>query len=202
MTAFRRKKSFRSLSPTADDFNGFLYSFLGKGKEGDAQMKFFKKTLIDPFNRAYVGLVRARQKISRDFKDLNKEFEVVKKSLNKKSGYKDFTNDQVLRVYMYTMSGATPKSMGLSDSDVEAMISIVRANKDMVAYGTFLMELTGDPTKWVEPQTSWTVGSVFRDVERIIDNVKRSEYLEEWQTNVDAIFSENNLNKIEAAFGS
>ena len=200
--AFRRKKKFRALSPTADDFNGFLYSFLGKGKEGDAQAEFFKKTLIDPFNRAYIGLVRARQKISRDFKDLNKEYEVVKKSLNKKSGYKDFTNDQVLRVYMYTMSGATPKSMGLSDADVNAMSSIVRANKDMAAYATFLMELTGDPTKWVEPQTTWTVGSVFRDVERIIDNVKRSEYLEEWQTNVDAIFSENNLNKIEASYGT
>jgi len=200
--AFRRKKTFRSLSPTADDFNGFLYSFLGKGKEGDAQMKFFKKTLIDPFNRAYVGLVQARQKISRDFKDLNKEFEVVKKSLGKKSGYKDFTNDQALRVYMYTMSGATPKSMGLSEADVNTMTSIVRANKDMTAYATFLMELTGDTTKWVEPQTSWTVGSVFRDVERIIDNVKRSEYLEEWQTNVDAIFSENNLNKIEASYGT
>ena len=200
--AFRRKKKFRPLSPTADDFNGFLYSFLGKGKEGDAQAEFFKKTLIDPFNRAYIGLVRARQKISRDFKDLNKEYEVVKKSLNKKSGYKDFTNDQVLRVYMYTMSGATPKSMGLSDADVNAMTSIVRADKDMAAYATFLMELTGDPTQWVEPQTTWTVGSVFRDVERIIDNVKRSEYLEEWQTNVDAIFSENNLNKIEASYGT
>jgi predicted DNA-binding protein len=37
---------------SAEDFKGLLYKFLGKGAKGDAHMKFFTDTLINPFSRA------------------------------------------------------------------------------------------------------------------------------------------------------
>ena len=40
--AANRNKKWRLLSPSADDFVGLLYSTLGKGKVGDAQLKFYK----------------------------------------------------------------------------------------------------------------------------------------------------------------
>ena len=34
-----------------------------------------------------------------------------------------------------------------------------------------------------------------------LNTTKRTKYLEQWQQNADIIFSEKNLNKLEAAYG-
>lgn len=199
--AANRNKKWRLLSPSADDFVGLLYSTLGKGKIGDAQLKFYKKFLIDPFNRANHAMDAARQKISRDFKDLNKEYEVVKKSLGKKSGYKDYTNDQAIRVYLYKKAGASNSSLSINEADENALLAIVRSNPEFEAYANYLMEITELDNSWIEPSPNWVVGSIFDDVNSIIDRLKRAEYLSEWKENVDVIFSENNRNKLEGYFG-
>ena len=198
----RRKKKFRFMAPSAEDFTGFWYSFLGKGKEGDAQKAFFDKYLTDPLNRAYVAMTHARQKITRDFKDLNKEYEDIKVSMSKKSGYLKYTNDQALRAYLYLKSGNSNSTLGISDADAKALNDIVLANPRMMEYATYLQELTGTTDSWVNPKSNWTFGSIFEDVERIIDDVKRAEYISEWKKNADAIFSSNNLNKIESYYGT
>lgn len=201
INADNRRKKYTMMVPSAEDFNGLLYSFVSKGKEGDAQKQFFKKTLTDPLNRAYVAMTHARQKISRDFKDLNKEYEVVKKSLNKNAGYKAYTNDQAIRVYLYKKSGVSNNTLLISDADEKALLKIVNSNPEMLQYAEYLTEITGTQDGWVEPKSSWTFGSVFDDVERIVDNVKRAEFIAEWKENADAIFSENNLNKIQSYYG-
>ena len=201
INADNRRKKYTMMVPSAEDFNGLLYSFVSKGKEGDAQKQFFKKTLTDPLNRAYVAMTHARQKISRDFKDLNKEYEVVKKSLNKNAGYKAYTNDQAIRVYLYKKSGVSNNTLLISDADEKALLKIVNSNPEMLQYAEYLTEITGTQDGWVEPKSSWTFGSVFDDVERIVDNVKRAEFIAEWKENADAIFSDNNLNKIQSYYG-
>lgn len=198
----RRNKKFRFMSPSADDFVGFLYSFLGKGKEGDAQMKFFTEKLIDPLNKAYVAMAAARQKITRDFKDLNKEYEDIKVSLAKDSGYKKYTNDQALRAYLYIKSGESNKTLNINDADAERFKQIVESNDRMMEYASYLTELVDNNGNWVAPKSQWQFGSIFEDVERIIDDVKRGKFMEEWNINAEAIFSENNMNKIEYYYGS
>lgn len=201
INADNRKKKFTMMVPSAEDFNGLLYSFVTKGKEGDAQMAFFKKFLTDPLNRAYVAMTHVRQKISRDFKDLNKEYEVVKKSLNKETGYKNYTNDQAIRVYLYKRAGVSNSTLLINETDEKALLNIVNSNPEMAQYAEYLMEITGTKDKWVEPKSSWTFGSVFDDVERIVDNVKRAEFIAEWKENADALFTPNNLNKIQSYYG-
>ena len=198
----RRSKKFRFMSPSADDFVGFLYSFLGKGKEGDAQMRFFKEKLIDPLNKAYVAMAAARQKITRDFKDLNKEYEDVKVSLSKESGYKNYTNDQVLRAYLYIKSGESNKVLNIREEDANKFKEIVESNERMMEYASYLTELVDNEGNWVSPKSQWQFGSVFEDVERIIDDVKREKFMRNWSINAEAVFSENNLNKIESYFGT
>ena len=198
----RRKKKFRFMSPSAEDFTGFWYSFLGKGKEGDAQKAFFEKYLTEPLNRAYVAMTHARQKITRDFKDLNREYEDVKVSMPKSSGYLKYTNDQALRAYLYLKSGNTNSLLGISEADAKALNDIVLSNPRMLEYATYLQELTGTTDSWVGPKSKWTFGSIFEDVERIIDDVKRAEYISEWKKNADAIFSSDNMNKIESHYGT
>ena len=40
------------MDPSAEDFKGLLYSFIGKGKQGEKQLKFFNDTLFRPFAQA------------------------------------------------------------------------------------------------------------------------------------------------------
>ena len=52
-----------------------------------------------------------------------------------------------------------------------------------------------------EPGESWVSGSISTDMLRGLNTIKRAKYLEQWQANVDAIFSKENKNKLEAAYG-
>ena len=93
------------IPPSAQDFAGLLYSFLGKGKRGEKDFEFFKKSLIDPFARGINELNTARQKAANDLENLNKQFPEVKKKLYKKVKDFDFTNDQAMRVYLWNKAG-------------------------------------------------------------------------------------------------
>ena len=57
-------------TPSAEDFKGLLYKLLGKGKVGDAQLKFFQDNLINPYNRAEQAVTRAKITAANDFKKL------------------------------------------------------------------------------------------------------------------------------------
>ena len=60
-TVGAKKGRFSFLTtPSAEDFVGLLYKTLGKGKVGDAQFKFYKDNLIDPYNRAELAVTKAK----------------------------------------------------------------------------------------------------------------------------------------------
>ena len=202
LNAERRKKKFRRLAPSADDFAGLWYSFLGKGKVGDAQIAFFNKYLTEPLNKAYVAMTHARQEITRNYKDLNKEYEDIKKSLNKKSGVGKFTNDQAVRAYLYTKNGESISTLGLTQSEADALNNVVKSNPRMLEYADYLLEIVANDGNWVPSKPKWTLGSIVEDVERVIADTKRAQYLSEWKRNADIIFSKNNLNKIESHYGT
>ena len=74
------------VTPSAEDFVGLIYKFLGKGKVGDAQFQFFKDNLIDPYNRAELAVTRAKITAANDFKALKKSLKTLPKSLSKQTG--------------------------------------------------------------------------------------------------------------------
>ena len=51
------------------------------------------------------------------------------------------------------------------------------------------------------PQDSWLAGTITTDAINMVNTIKRAEFLETYLQNADIIFSENNMNKLEAAFG-
>ena len=57
---------------------GLIYPLLGKGKTGDAQMKFFKDNLFNPFSKAMDSLAAARVQLMADFKALKENLDVPK----------------------------------------------------------------------------------------------------------------------------
>ena len=185
--------------PSAEDFVGLLYETLGKGKTGDAQMAWYKVNLLDPYARAMNDLNRDRLTLLNDYKALKKDLKIVPKNLRKKIPGEPFTREQAVRVYIWDQQGMSIP--GLSQTDLKELTKYVNDNADLKIFGDQLLGINkGDPYN-APKNEGWTAGDISSDLLEGLRTTKRAKYLELWQQNVDQIFSETNLNKLEAAFG-
>ena len=183
---------------TAEDFVGLLYKTLGKNKVGDQQMKWYNENLIKPFAVAMENLNNDRLTLLNSYKALKKNLKIVPKNLRKKIPGEPFTREQAVRVYVWTQQGMTVP--GLSKADLKELNDFVKNDKDLVSFANQLIYINkGDG--YAAPKDFWTSGTISTDLLEGLNTTKRSKYLELWQSNVDQIFSEQNLNKLEAAFG-
>ena len=186
------------IPPSAEDFVGLLYKTLGKGKIGDSQMAWYKAHLLNPFARAMDNISRDRVALMNDFKELKKKLKVVPKTLKKKIPGENFTQEQAIRVYIWNKQGMSVP--GMAQSDIKELTDFIENNPDLVVFANQLIQLQkGD--QYAQPKEGWLAGNITTDLIEGINTVKRSKYLEVWQQNVDEIFSEPNLNKLEAAYG-
>jgi hypothetical protein len=187
------------IPPSHEDFVGLLYNFLGKGKEGNAHRDFFEQALVRPLNRAYRELNTAKQSIANDYKSLNKQFKDVRKKLTKKTPDGDFTYQDAIRVYLWNKHGH--KIPGLSPTDQTRLSELVMSDPSLQAYAETLNIISKQET-YVNPTQGWEAGDIRTDLDDATGRVGRAEYFTEFQENADIIFSEENLNKIEAAYGA
>ncbi len=188
------------LPSTAEDFRGLTqYTFAGKGKQGDADQKFFEDNLVKPYLKGISAMESQKQALKNDYSGLLKSFPKVKKILNKEIAETGFTNDQAVRIYLYNKSGF--EVPGISKRDKNALLSAVNNSPDLKGFADTL-QIISQRDQWVEPSEFWDVGSVLKDLNELSENVSRKDYLEEFITNVDQIFNEDNLNKVEAMYGS
>jgi len=184
--------------PSAEDFTGLLYTTLGKGKVGDEQMAWYKTHVLDPYARAMQNISRDRIHMINDFNALKKELKVVPKDLKKKIPGEPFTKEQAVRVYIWNKQGM--EVPGLSKADLKELTNHVNANETLKVFADQLTNvLKGD--QYAKPGEGWPVGSITTDLLETLNTTKRAKYLERWKQNVDEIFSEQNLNKLQAAFG-
>ena len=188
------------MDPSAEDFKGLIYNFIGKGKEGDKQLKFFNETLFRPFAQAMASIDKARQALSNDYRALLKQYPNVKEVLNKDSGYGNFTIDSAIRVYLFNKAGF--EIPGLSQRDLDALNKIVESNPEYVAFAESLSKITKQDKAYIQPGEFWLTGSIPADLEDITKRIGRKKYLKTWIENKNEIFSKDNLNKIEALHGS
>ncbi len=188
------------LPSTAEDFRGLTqYTFAGKGKQGEADQKFFEDNLVKPYLKGISAMESQKQALKNDYSGLLKSFPKVKKILNKEIAETGFTNDQAVRIYLYNKSGF--EVPGISKRDKNALLSAVNNSPDLKGFADTL-QIISQRDQWVEPSEFWDVGSVLKDLNELSENVSRKDYLEEFITNVDQIFNEDNLNKVEALYGS
>ena len=88
---------------------------------------------------------------------------------------------------------------GLSKTDTKELVTLVETNPTLKEFADQITTINKDP--YTKPDEGWLAGSITSDLLRGLKEVKRPKYLEEWQQNSDLIFSEKNLNKLEAAYG-
>ena len=187
------------IPPSAEDFVGLLYSTLGKGSTGDAQMAWYKAHLLNPFARAMENLANDRAAMMQDFRGLKKALKIVPKNLRKKIKDSNFTQEQAVRTYIWDQQGM--EIPGLSKKDQQALVDFVNEDTNLTAFADQLIAINkGD--EYAAPDAGWVAGTIGTDFIKALNTTKRSKYLEVWNQNVDQIFSEANLNKLEAAYGA
>ena len=191
----KRQKFF--IPPSAEDFLGLIYTTLGRGKKGEAHLKFYKDALLDPYTRAMENLSTDRVNLMADFKALKKQLDVPKDLAKKtKSG---FTNEQATRVYLWNKMGE--KIPGLSKTDLKELNDIIESDPKLKVFADQILSITkGDG--YSTPKETWATGTITTDLIDVLNTKKRSKYLETWNENKDVIYSKENLNKLEAAYGS
>ena len=187
------------IPPSAEDFKGLLYSFLGKGKQGDADMEFFKENLLKPYAQGYKDWNTYKQNMADDYSNLKKRFPNVVKSFNDIVPGTNFTAEMAARVYLWNKSGIDIP--GLSKQAKTKLLSYVNANADLRSFAENTAAVTKNKDGYIKPRDYWMTETFASDLANTVNNVGRQQFLANWQQNSDIIFSEKNLNKIEAAKG-
>ena len=187
------------LPPSAEDFKGLIYPFLGKGKVGEKHHEWFKQNLMDPFSKGMRHIQMVSQAVANDIKELKKALPEVRRMLRQKIPGLEFTYQDAIRVYNWNRMGI--EVPGLSVSDLNQLLNTVRNNDSLLAFAdgvnsSMQMSIVGDIT----PGNNWLAGTIESDIAEAIKSARKI-YLKEFIDNADIVFSEANLNKIEAVYG-
>ena len=183
--------------PAAEDFTGLIYKTLPKGKKGNDAMKWYQENLIDPFTRGDKATANERMSVLNDYKAVVKQIKDIPKTL-KKEAAEGFTNEQAVRVYNWSKQDV--KIPGISAKDAIKLTKAVENNAELKAFAEQIVELNkGDG--YPKPGENWLTGTITTDLMAGIGKVKRKKHMEQFINNVDAIYTPENLNKLESQFG-
>jgi hypothetical protein len=190
------------IPPSAEDFEGLIYSLLGKGEVGEKHHEWFKKHLFDPYSEGIRNLNIAQQTVANSAKQLKKQMpDAVKKAKQPVRGLKEYTYETAIRVYNWVKNGI--EVPGLTKTDQDKLIKAVENDPDLLAYALatdVVMSQAGGYAK-LEDNVGWLAGSIDGDMVRSLAQARES-FLATWIENKNIIFSEANLNKIEAVYGA
>ena len=194
-----KKGRFRIfIPPSHEDFVGLLYNFMGKGEIGNQHREFFEENLIRPLNRAYRELNAAKQAIANDYKNLIKNSGDIKKKLKSKLPDGDFTYEDAVRVYLWDKHGLDIP--GIAPTDQAKLVEAVNMDQKLSMFAEVLNFISRQD-EYVAPYDGWEGGSIKTDLNEAMGATGRKKYFAQYLENVEIIFSPENLNKIEAAYG-
>ena len=192
------KGKFKFFVPySAEDFVGLIYPTLGKGKEGDRNLQWYKDNIINPFAVGIANFEKAKVESLEQWRDLKKQISKTPAKLNKEA-VRGFTNEEALRVYLWNEQDVVPDT--LAKKDVEALVKHVEDSKELTAFAENVKGIVG-VGGYPAPGNNWLSGSLTIDLIDNINTGKRTEFLQQWQDNVDVVYSKDNMNKLKALYG-
>ena len=195
--------------PEARDFTGLIYSFFGKGREGEAQKAWYKKNFDDVFNTAMNKLSTVRVAMLEDFKALINQLPTIKPKRNRfgiKTNPLDekieegsiYTKEHAIRAFMWAKQKM--EIPGITKKDLKKLLKHVKDNPELEIFANKILKLKRSE-KYIKPDESWIAGTIKSDLLQNLNDTTRSEVLQEWNKNIDETFNEDNLNKIESLYG-
>ena len=186
--------------PSAEDFKGLLYRFLGTGRQGEMHMKYFKLKLLDPFAKGIRAWNIYKQEMVNEYKALKKNSPDVVNILNQTLGNTGFTVDAAIRVYLWDRAGF--EIPGLDTDTKQSLINYVYSEPSVKNFADTLSFITKTKEGYVEPTEGWSLGTISTDLNNVVNRVGRRQFLAEYLANAEAIFTPENMNKIEALYGT
>jgi len=195
------------IAPSAEDFAGLLYNFLGIGEQGNKDWAFLEEVLLRPYARAYNKLNTAKQQARNEYKKLLKK-SGLKKKLKELILKGDYIVEDAVRVYLWNKAGY--KVPGLSETDLVELINVVEGDSELKAFADSVGLISRTNEGYVEPTNDWVTQGISYDINRKGNEARRQDYLSEFMENRRLLFGEwnergelvgENMNKIEAAFG-
>ena len=184
---------------SAEDFQGLMYSILPKGKEGNRAMEWMRQTLFRPYGTAMENISRERMALMNNWNALKKKLKNVPSLLPKKTPDGDYTYEDAIRVFIWDKQGVNVP--GLTETDRKKLVGYIKNNQELI---DFANELIGINREHGYPSASatWDSGTITTDLYESLNKNVRKKHLEKWQSNIDAIFTEENFNKLEAIKGA
>tara|TARA_B100001121_G_scaffold100022_1_gene88551 strand:- start:9701 stop:12313 length:2613 start_codon:yes stop_codon:yes gene_type:complete len=188
------------IPPSANDFKGLMYYFMGRGKQGEAHKAWFEKHLFKPFAKGIRAWNTYKQNLQNEYETLKRKHPNVIKKLNNKVSGTAYTNDSAIRVYLWEEAGF--QIPGLSLIEQKKLSNHVRNNPDLRNFAETLRVISKVKDGYAEPGQNWVVQTIASDLNNIVERIGRKQFLAEYLANAEIIFSQSNLNKIEAIYGT
>jgi len=211
----RRADKMKFLVPySAEDLEGLIYYFAGKGKQGDEHLKFFKENIFNPLSQGLLEFDAAKQLSNNKLIEVKK---ALKKSgidlgaavkSEKEPNLSKYTNEQAIRLFMWLRSGYDiPGDIPLEDK--ASIMRYVRQELDFMQFTEDLNNAFPD-SAYPEPQEQWLDGTLVTDMQDTLNVKTRAEYLDPFFNNVSEVFGDlvgnklqgDNINKIKSIYGT
>ncbi len=181
------------------DFIGLMYPLLGKGKVGDANLKWIKESFVNPFARAEMNMTSDRIQLTSNFRAIKRRLKAkgIPKNLRKKA-VDGFTFGDVIRIYAWQKQGM--EIPGMSKGDLRSVLKFAELKPEIKEFASELIQLNlgeGYP----KPGEFWANENITTDLMKGLNEGRRAKYLEQWKQNVEQTFTENVFNKLEAQLG-
>ena len=196
----KEKDKIRFLPYSADDFKGLIYQLCGKGKQGELDFAFFKRELLDPFARGINLINSEKQAIMNDYRALRKAMPTVRKKLGKKVPGTEFTFGMAIRVYLSDKAGFDVP--GISKRDLNKMKSTVKNDPELLKFANTLGLISRKEEGYIELGQDWLGGSISSDLSDISVKINRKEFLKDFITAKNEIFTDQFKAKLRAAYGN
>lgn len=193
------------IPPSADDFMGLMYYLVRKGKQGDADLAFIKKNLIDPFAKAQRKYEEYKMSTLKGYRQLKKSIRNTPANL-KKEAVMGFTNEQAVRAFMWTELGY--EVPGVSQAELSAIRDYINNNNELLEFSKQIQNML--LTDFPQPQENWASGSLTIDILEHINEQARKKFFENFINVAEETFGKMDnrgeiqgplANKLRAAFG-
>ena len=193
----KKNNPFKFFVPySAEDYMGLVYPTLGKGAEGDKNLKWYKDNITDVYARGIRDFEIAKQQSMTQWTELKKQIKNSPAKLGKEA-VRDFTNEEAIRLYLWDQQGMLPDNV--AKKDIEAINKYIDSKPELKSFAEQIQGLTSDG--YPAPTGDWLAGTITTDLVNYTNTASREQYLKQWQENVDVVYSKENMNKLRAIYG-